>query len=50
MAIQIAIDEDMAGELTRDVLFGEDDGWRNWYYCSMENNFSAKIELLNQFK
>ena len=49
-AIKIAIDEDAATELTRDVLFGTKDGASNWITCSKKFDLRAKIELLNQIK
>lgn len=47
-AILIALDDDEAGKLTYDVVFGEKEGWRNWYNTSKKYNIPARLALLEQ--
>ncbi|WP_457635811.1 hypothetical protein [Persephonella sp.] len=47
-AIQIAIDKEKATELTRDVLFTEQEGYKNWWTCSQRLNLKDRINLINK--
>lgn len=47
-AILIALDDSLAGKLTYDVVFGEKEGWRNWYNTSKKYNIESRLKLLAQ--
>lgn len=49
-AIQIAIDQEKSTELTRDILFGVEEGWSNWLNCAKRNNLPSQINLIKKVK
>lgn len=46
-AINIATDHQKAKDLTTKVLFGEKDGWKNWYTCGVKLDVGTKIDLIS---
>ena len=49
-AIEIAIDYDRAGELTKRTLFEIKDGHRHWLNCSNKLGLSSQIELIKRIE
>lgn len=49
-AIAISIDKEKITELTRDVLFTTENGWRNWYNCSKRHSLHEQVELINNLR
>lgn len=45
-AIALAIDNERSTELTRQVLFSEPNGYRNWLNCSQKHNLKEQINLI----
>lgn len=45
-AILIALDDGQAGKLTYDIVFGEKDGYKNWYNTSKKYNIPERLILL----
>lgn len=46
-ALEIAIDYERATELTRDVLFNEPNGYKNWWTCSQRLNIADRVSIIN---
>jgi len=49
-AILIALDDKLAGDLTKDILFKTKDGWKNWINCSNSLNLPVMIQAINKIK
>lgn len=49
-AAMIALDEEKSAELTRDILFETENGWKNWLICSRKNNIEAQLEVIKKLK
>ena len=47
-AILIAVDEHLATELTRDVLFDIEDGWKNWWNCAKRESIPEQVKIINK--
>lgn len=45
-AILIALDDIKAGELCRDIVFKEKDGWRNWYNVGKKYGIESKLQVI----
>mgnify|MGYP003385384184 CR=1 FL=1 len=49
-AIMLAMNSSEAKDLAKWILFETDkNAWRNWYTCSIKNDISTKIEMINKF-
>lgn len=49
-AIQIAIDHKRAADLTTDILFKTEEGWRNWFNCAHTLDLPVQIQLLKKLE
>lgn len=47
-AINIAIDHEKARTLTKEILFTEKDGWKNWLNCGKRLGLAEQITLINR--
>jgi len=49
-AIAIAIDENKAGELARDIIFKEKGGLDNWHNTAKKNDLYSKLAIIKQLE
>lgn len=49
-AVLIALDDDKAHDLTKDVLFKTKNGTSNWYNCSVKHNIKQQVAVINELQ
>lgn len=49
-AIEIAVDPQRAGKLAEKILFGEDNGYKNWKLCADKLGIAKEIEILKKLQ
>lgn len=47
-AILIALDEAKARQLTKDIIFKDSKGWKNWYNCGVKINAEGRLQTINE--
>lgn len=49
-AVLLALDDEQAGELTKDIVFKTDAGLRNWINCTNKYNLASKVEFIKSLE
>lgn len=50
-ALDLALDEQQARQLTRDIIFsGKDKGVLNWYNCAKRYNLETKVQIIKELE
>lgn len=49
-AVLIALDDQKASELTYKIVFGEENGWRNWYNTGKKYNLEARLKVIRELE
>ena len=49
-AALIALEDEKAHELTSDILFKTENGWRNWENCGIKHGLKSKILLIKELE
>lgn len=47
-AVLIALDDKLAGQLAEDILFGTDNGWKNWINCTNKYDLRFNINVVSK--
>lgn len=47
-AILIALDDDKAEALAKDIIFKDSKGWKNWFNCGTKTNTETKLKVINE--
>ncbi|MEI6532470.1 MAG: hypothetical protein WCO06_01380 [Candidatus Roizmanbacteria bacterium] len=47
-AILIALDDNKAEALAKDIIFKDSKGWRNWFNCGTKNGTEVKLKVINE--
>lgn len=49
-AVLIALDDKKASQLTYDIVFGELEGWRNWFNTGKKYNIKERLEIIRNLE
>lgn len=49
-ATLIALNEEKARDLAKDIIFKDEKGWKNWFNCGKKHNFETKVSYIKSIE
>lgn len=49
-AIHISLDEEESRKMTKDIIFKDSKGWRNWYNCGVKVGAQSRLNIIKELE